>query len=55
LHTPTELSNYPNGCVFYPSEQIQPRQAVICGHLCLSVLKEMQKGKHLQEIINTFW
>jgi len=55
LPPPTELSNYLNGYVFYPTEQIQPRQAVICGHLCLFVLKDMQKGKHLQEIISTFW
>jgi len=54
LPPPTELSNY-LGDVFYPTEQIQPRQAVICGHLCLFVLKEMKKGKHLQEIINLFW
>ena len=55
LPPPTELSNYLNSYVFYLTEQIQPRQEVICGHLCLFVLKEMQKGKHLQEIINTFW
>jgi len=54
LPPPTELNNYLCD-VFYPTEQIQPRQAVICGHLCLFVLKEMQKGKHLQEIINLFW
>ena len=45
---PTELNNY-LGDVFYPTEQIQPRQAVICGHLFLFVLKEMQKGKHLKK------
>ena len=55
LPPPTELKNYLNRGVFYPTEQIQLRQAVICGYLCLFVLKEMQKGKHLQEIINTFW
>ena len=54
LPPPTELNNY-LGDVFYPTEHIQPRQAVICGHLFLFVLKEMQKGKGLQEIINTFW
>jgi len=51
----TELESYLNRGVFYPTEQIQLRQEVICGHLCLFVLKEMQKGKRLQEIINTFW
>jgi len=54
LPPPTELSDY-LGDVFYATEQIQSRQDVICGHLCLFVLKEMQKGKGLQEIINTFW
>jgi len=52
LPPPTELNKYLDGDIFCPSE---PRQAVIDGHLCLFVLKEMQKGKHLQEIINTFW
>jgi len=51
---PTELNNY-LGDVLYTTEQIQPRQEVFCGHLCLFVLKEMQKRKHLQEIINSFW
>jgi len=55
LPPPTELKNYLNRDVFYPTEQIQPRQAVTCSHFCLFVLKEMQKVKHLQEIINTFW
>jgi len=54
LLPPTELNNY-LGDVFYPTEQIQLRQAVFCGHLCLFVLKEIQKGKGLQEIINKFW
>jgi len=47
LPPPTELNNFLNGDVFYPTEQIQPRQEVFCGHLCLFVLKEMQKGKGL--------
>jgi len=39
----TELNKY-LGDVFYPTEQIQQRQAVICGHLGLFVSNEMQKG-----------
>ena len=54
LPPPTELNDYP-GDMFYPTEQIQTRQKVFCGHLCLFGLKEMQKGKGLQETINTFW
>jgi len=38
---PTELNKYFDGDVFYPIEQVQPRQEVFCGHLCLHVLKEM--------------
>jgi len=53
LPPPTELNNYLDGDVFYPTEQIQPRQEVFCGHLCLFVLKEMQKGKRLQDVILT--
>jgi len=52
LPPPTELNNYVDGNVFYPTGQIQPREEVFCGHLCLFVLKEMQKGKGLHEIIN---
>ena len=33
LPPPTELNNY-LGDVLYPTEQIQLRQEVICGHLC---------------------
>jgi len=54
LPPPTRLNKY-LGDVLYPTEQIQLRQEVICDHLCLFVLKEMQKEKGLQEIINTFW
>jgi len=54
LSPPTELNNYLCD-VLYPTEQIQPRQEVFCGHLCLFVLIEMRKGKGLQEIINNFW
>ena len=53
LPPPTELNDY-LGDAFYPTEQIHPRKAVFCGHLCLFVLKEMQKGKGLQEILNNF-
>jgi len=41
LPPPTELNNYLNGYMFYSTELIQPRQAVICGHLCLFVLKRI--------------
>jgi len=40
--------------VFYPTKQIKKRDQVFCGHLCLHVLKQLQKGKELQEMINSF-
>jgi len=55
LPPPTELNKYLDGDIFYTTEQIQPRQEVICGHLCLRVLKQMQNGRGLQDIINSFW
>jgi len=55
LPPPTELNKYLRGDVLYPTEQIQPRQNVFCGHLCLQVLKQMQNGRGLQDIINSFW
>jgi len=54
LPPPTELNDYLSD-VLYPPEQIQPRQEVFCGHLCLFVSKEMQNRKGLEEIINNFW
>jgi len=54
LLPPTELNKYLDGDMFYPTEQIQPRQEVFCGHLCLQVLKQMQNGRGLQDIINSF-
>jgi len=55
LPPPTELNKYLDGDIFYPTEQIQPRQELFCGHLCLRVLKQMQNGRGLQDIINSFW
>jgi len=55
LPPPTELNKYLRGDIFCPTEQVQPRQEVFCGHLCLHVLKQMQNGRGLQDIINTFW
>jgi len=43
LPPPTELNNDLQGDVFYPKEQIQPRQEVFCGHLYLHVSKLQRK------------
>jgi len=55
LPRPTQVNNFLDGDVFYPTEQIPPRLGVFCGHLCLYVLKQLQNGKHLQDIINNLW
>ena len=53
IQPPLELVEYLKPPIFYNTEEVQPRDQVFCGHLCLYVLKELSKGKGLQEIINT--
>ena len=55
LQPPVELCSYLKSPIFYNTEQIQPRDQVICGHLCLHVLKEIGCGKGLQAIINDLY
>jgi hypothetical protein len=50
LQPPTELINY-LGCCDYNTKQIQKAGTVICGHLCLYVLKKLSDGESLQNII----
>jgi len=52
IQPPDELKRYLRSPIFYNTEQIQPKQEVFCGHLCLYVLKQLSLGKHLQEIVN---
>lgn len=56
VQPPIELIEYlgctPSWCE-YNTKQIQPAGTVICGHLCLYVLKELTDGKSLQSIINS--
>jgi len=52
IQPPLEIIDYLGSPVFYPTEQVQPHDQVFCGHLCLYVLKEMNAGKKLQEIVN---
>jgi len=49
------MINYLYSGVLYPTEKNQPIQKFFCGHLFLYVLKQMQTGKGLQEILNGFW
>ena len=52
IKPPDELKRYLRSPIFYNTEQIQPKQEVFCGHMCLYVLKQLSLGKHLQEIVN---
>lgn len=51
LAPPLELSK--RGEFSYPTEQIQSRNDIICGHLCLKVLMELDRGKSLVKIISS--
>ena len=58
LQSPNELLSYLGAPLYYISECIQPNGTVICGHLCLHVLKQWSNLKTknpsgLQNIINT--
>ena len=57
LTPPNEFIDYSGADVnvFYTTEQIQPRDQVFCGHLCLYVLKEMVKDGNLQRIVNSLY
>ena len=52
---PLEVINYLGDSIYYNTDQIQPRGAVFCGHLCLYVLKELDEGKEFQSILNKFF
>lgn len=45
VQPPLEVINYLGNPIYYSTEQIQPENSVICGHLCLYVLKELSKKK----------
>ena len=55
LLPPVEMLRYLKSPVFYNTEQVQPKDQVFCGHLCLYVLKQMTAGMGLQEVINSLY
>ena len=52
LQPPLELINYLGSPIFYNSEQVPPNGTVICGHLCLCMLKKLSSGDNFQIILN---
>ena len=55
LQPPNELVAYFRSPILYNTEQIQPKDQVFCGHLCIYVLKQLGEGKHLQDVINSLY
>ena len=52
LQPPTELIKYLAQPISYNTHQVQKAGTVICGHLCLYVLKLLSDGDSLQNIID---
>ena len=60
VQPPLELKNYLGTPIYYSTEQIQPKGTMICGHLCLYILKRLSKLKRvnpnsIQKIINSLF
>ena len=55
LQPPNELVAYLRSPILYNTEQIQPKDQVFCGHLCLYVLKQLGEGQNLQDVINSLY
>ena len=52
IQPPVELISYLKSPIYYNTEEIQPRDQVFCGHLCLYVLKHLSNGEAFQNVIN---
>ena len=55
VQQPKEVINYLGKGINYNTDQVQPRGEVFCGHLCLYVLKELNKGYDFQNVLNNFY
>ena len=55
VQPPIEITNYARSHVSYNTEQVQPRDQVFCGHLCLYVLSEIQKHGDLQRVVSLLY
>ena len=55
VQPPMELISYLKSPIHYNTEEIQPRDQVFCGHLCLYVLKHLSDGEKFQDVINTLY
>ena len=55
IHPPNEILKYLGRGINYNTDQLQPRETVFCGHMCLFVLKDLYDGVDFQTIINKFY
>ena len=55
LDPPIEVKKYVGLPLLTQTYQLQQANDVICGHLCVFVLKEIASGKQFQNIINSLW
>ena len=52
VQPPEEVNKYLNSPLLYNTEQLQSYNQVICGHLCLFVLRRLSNGENYQKVIN---
>ena len=55
IQPPKEIIKYLGKGIEYNTDQLQPRETVFCGHMCLFVLKDLYEGVDFQTIINKFY
>ena len=53
LDPPLEIINYLGPVIYCNTDVIQPLDTVVCGHLCLYVLKKLSDGLDYLEILNS--
>ena len=51
LPPPTELRRYLGLPIDHNTDEVQPRGSVICGHLCLYVLKRLSEGWTFEDVV----
>ena len=53
LDPPLELIKYLGKGIYCSTDHIQPPNTVVCGHLCLYVLKKLTDGMDYQDVLNS--
>ena len=55
LPPPLELIEYLKPGILYNTLQVQPAGSVVCAHLSLYILNELNKGRDFQDVINDLY